>query len=587
MCGTSEMRMRSSPTVVASKRSRPTSTRSGTGTASYCVDLEDGGGSSSSSSSSSSEASSPAIVRRSLHFAAHASDDYDSSSDDVFVENGGDYDYIGDAQLRAHTTAGRSVTFSPNDQTYIIPMRRRKRRASSRKRRGRKNAPTRTLFGLEPRWTPVLVQVVGTVLVLAMVGYYRSRSGTGDAILPGGFQQRYQRMRSVLAQRSRRLASTEEPSTATESSATAQSSSSIRVFALPDTLRIELEKELLRPEVTVDVTDLQSLEAFIFQVKDIVGSHLSTWDPSVLETLQSLALPSTSGGTAAVLFRNLPLDPYVPPTPTDGSTTLHKSTFVAEAMLLAIGELSGASVVGYASETQYSNPWVHEGFPYPQQQRGGGRNGEATDGRSTTATTTGSALTMPKGMSHHQDMSYHPHPPDLLGLYCLREGHDKTLQTTIILNQDVTDRLPSDALRVLMENRFQIHASAWVDGFDTGHVGRSIISPISAATSTDNDDGGGNLPDLSIALPVDWTNMIGLDKEASAALEALGVAINAVPQHPIHFVEGDLLLFNNRRVVHARSDYNDLRLDGGDRVVDRAYFRRDWPSEEARRTRMI
>ena len=522
MCGTSEMRMRSSPTVVAPKRSRPTSTSTGTGTASFCDDLEDGGGSS-SSSSSSSEASSPAIVRKSLHFAAHASDDYDSSSDDVFVENGGDYADNVDAQRRAHTTAGRSVTFSPNDQTYIIPMRRRKRRAGgSRKRRGRKNATTRTLFGLEQRWTPVLVQVVGTVLVLAMVGYYRSRSGTGDAILPGGFQQRYQRMRSVLAQRSRRLASTEEPSTATEASATAQSSSSIRVFALPDTLRIELEKELLRPEVTVDVTDLQSLEAFIFQVKDIVGSHLSTWDPSVLETLQSLAEPfgqSASGGTAAVLFRNLPLDPYVPPTPTDGSTTLHKSTFVAEAMLLAIGELSGASVVGYASETQYSNPWVHEGFPYPQQQRGGGRNGEATDGRSTAATTTGSALTMPKGMSHHQDMSYHPHPPDLLGLYCLREGHDKSLQTTIILNQDVVDRLPADALRVLMENRFRIHASAWVDGFDVGHKGRPIISPISPSTApaADNDAGGGNLPDLSIALPVDWTNMVGLDQEATAA----------------------------------------------------------------------
>ena len=95
-------------------------------------------------------------------------------------------------------------------------------------------------------------------------------------------------------------------------------------------------------------------------------------------------------------------------TTADGSTTLHKSTFVAEAMLLAIGELSGASVVGYASETQYSNPWVHEGFPYRQQQEVGG------------------------GMNH--------------------------------------------------------------------------------------DAGGGNLPDLPIAPPVDWTNMVGLDQEATAAL---------------------------------------------------------------------
>ena len=558
MCGASEIRIRSSPTVVP-KRNRPSATL-------LCDDLEDGSG----SSSSSSEAS-PSILRRSLNF-AHASDD--SSSDDLFVENGGGYDDNVDAQL--HPT-GRSVTFSPNNQIYAIPMRRRRRHAGRRKRRGRKSKAT-IFMGLERRWMSILVQVACTILVLVMVRFYRS-SDARDAVLPGGLELRYQRIKSVLAQRSRRLVMVTEQSTPTGPSATARDPSSVRVFALPDTLRLELEKELLRREVTVDVTNLQSLEAFIAQVKDIVRSHFSTWDPSVLKTLQSLAEPSTSGSAAAILFRNLPLDPYVPPTPTDGSTTLHKPTFVAEAMLLAIGELSGASVVGYASETQYSNPWVHEGFPYPQQQ----------GGISITSTAAaGSALTMPKGMSHHQDMSYHPHPPDLLGLYCLREGHDKTLQTTIILNQDVVDHLCADALEILMEDRFQIHASAWVDGFDAGHKGRSILTPITSSTATiaDNDAGGGRL-DLSIALPVDWTNMVGLDEEATAALEALGVAINAAPQYPIHFVEGDMLLFNNLRVVHARSDYTDLRLDGGDRVVDRAYFRRDWPSEEARRTRMI
>ena len=543
-----------------SKRIRPSATL-------FCDDLEDGSG----SSSSSSEAS-PSIVRKSLQF-AHASDD--SSSDDLFVENCGGYDDNIDAKLHS---AGRSVTFSPNNQIYAIPMRRRKHAGRRRRRRERKNA---TALSLEGRWIPVLVQMVCTLLVLVMVRLYRS-SDVRDAVLPGGLEQRYQRIRSVLARRSRRLAMVTEQSTPAEPSATARDPSSVRVFTLPDTLRLELEKELLRPKVAVDVTNLQSLEAFIAQVKDIVRSHISTWDPNVLETLQSLAKPSTSGSAAAVLFRNLPLDPYVPPTPTDGSTTLQKPTFVAEAMLLAIGELSGASVVGYASETQYSNPWVHEGFPYPRQQQQQG-------GVSITSTAaTGSALTMRKGMSHHQDMSYHPHPPDLLGLYCLREGHDKTLQTTIILNQDIVDRLPADALQILMEDRFQIHASAWVDGFDGGREGRSIIMPITSSTATtaDNDAGGGKR-DLSIALPVDWTNMVGLDEEATAALEALGSAINSAPQYPIHFVEGDMLLFNNRRVVHARSDYTDLRLDGGDRVVDRAYFRREWPSEEARRSRMI
>ena len=186
-------------------------------------------------------------------------------------------------------------------------------------------------------------------------------------------------------------------------------------------------------------------------------------------------------------------------------------------------------------------------------------------------------------------------------MYCLREGHDHTLQTTIIRNQDIVDRLPRHSLRVLTEDRFQIHASGWVDGFTAGQEGRSIITPLfpsspsaTSSVTTDVKTGGDgyvtpedNELDLSIALPVDWTNMVGLDDEATAALEDLVAAIAAAPRHPVHFVEGDLLLFNNRRVVHARSDYADLRLDGGDRVVDRAYFRKEWPSEEARRTRMI
>ena len=244
MCEKSEIRIRSSPTVVP-KRNRPAPTTM------FCDDLEDGSG----SSSSSSEAS-PSILRRSLHF-AHGSDD--SSSDDLFVENGGAYDN-GDAKLHI---AERSVTFSPNNQIYAIPMRRRRRHAGRRRRRERKNATT---LSLGRRWIPVLVQMVCTVLVLVMVRFYRS-SEVQDAVLPGGLEQRYQRIRSVLAQRSRRLAMVTEKSSPAEASATAHDPSSVRVFTLPDTLRLELEKELLRPEVAVDVTNLQSLEALSHKSK--------------------------------------------------------------------------------------------------------------------------------------------------------------------------------------------------------------------------------------------------------------------------------------------------------------------------------
>jgi len=475
----------------------------------------------------------------------------------------------------------------------------------------------------------LLLVVVGAVVGVVVRSRRWSDHPSGSTV-GLGLRQRYRRVQRtlLLARNTNRrpapaaaaAAALAEP-TVSSASASASAASSIRVFTLPDDIKQALQEDLLQPRVAVDVTDLRSLEAFLVEVRTIVRSHLASWDPAALGALRSLVALSAGTGpgptsiSAGVVFRNLPLDPYVPSTPTDGSTTLRKPTYVAEAMLLAVGELSGASVVGYESETQYSNPWVHEGFPYPQQQQqqrqqqqpgGDGHGSSASAVGTAAAAATGSALTMPKGMSHHQDMSYHPHPPDLLGLYCLREGHDRTLRTTVILNEDVVDRLPAPALRVLTEDRFQIHASAWVvDGFAAGHEGRPIITPLSSAspsatssatataTATNDYDnvvggvGRSDTLDLSIALPVDWTNMVGLDDEAAAALEALGAAIHAAPRYPIHFVEGDLLLFNNRRVVHARSDYTDLRLDGGDRVVDRAYFRREWPSEEARRTRMI
>ncbi|KAL7551719.1 hypothetical protein ACHAWF_014903 [Thalassiosira exigua] len=323
----------------------------------------------------------------------------------------------------------------------------------------------------------------------------------------------------------------------------------VQVISMPDSVRLAIEEQLAT--IRVDANNLNDLERFIAEAKRVVLPHVMNWDPTVLKRLQSLLV---SDGPSAILLRNLPRDPYVPPTPTDGSTSLRKTTAVAEGVLLAFGELAGTSVAGYKSETQYSNPWVHEGFPYPSHVG------------------LGSALTKPGGMAHHQDMSYHPHPPDLLGLYCLREGHDAELRTTIIDNRDILALLPEDVIAVLEQDRFQVRASEWVAesaSLDTLRSRPLLISP------------------YSIPLPVDYVNMVGLDASAEQALSVLRSAVESAPRQSVHFADGDLLLFPNRRVVHARTPYSDLRYDGGDRVVERAYFRVDWPSEEARVTRML
>jgi hypothetical protein len=80
--------------------------------------------------------------------------------------------------------------------------------------------------------------------------------------------------------------------------------------------------------------------------------------------------------------------------------------------------------------------------------------------------------------------------------------------------------------------------------------------------------------------------MKGLDSDAPWAVQMLQRAILEAPKHFVHFIPGDLLLFNNKRTLHARTPYLDLRYDGGDRVLSCSYCRQDL-SEEERQTRVI
>ena len=228
----------------------------------------------------------------------------------------------------------------------------------------------------------------------------------------------------------------------------------------------------------VNTSDLADLEAFIETSKSVIWEHISV---EIFEAL--LALHDIHSATSAVLFKNIPVDPFVPPTPTDGSNSLRKPTYIAEAMLVGLGELTSAKVIGYASETKYSNPWIHEGFP---------RNNS------------GSALTKATDLSFHQDMSYHHRPPDILGLVCLREGHDRQVRTELIDNRDVFNLLPTSVLDVLQQSRFQIRTSEWVDTrwSGAGNDGRPLVEDAN-----------------TIRLPVDCENMVVLDEAAQRAVE--------------------------------------------------------------------
>jgi L-asparagine oxygenase len=312
-------------------------------------------------------------------------------------------------------------------------------------------------------------------------------------------------------------------------------SAHVFTWTIPDSMRHSLEVELgdLRwtPKDSISAT-----KAFIEDAKKVVHSHIFPENSFLQRVLVDLV--SDTGLIDAVILYNVPMDPYIPATPTDGKATLDKPTNVAEAILMAIGELAGTYTIGYRSEKHYSNPWVHEGFP---------RQGEGV-----------SALTAVDEVSLHQDMSYQTTIPDLLGLVCLRGGNDSQVQTNLVNSAAIADRLPDDVVKTLRGKRFRIAApSEWVD---TTEVELNDVRPV--------------LEGKSLHLPVHWDNMIGVDDGADQALAMLKKVLLEVEPVGVHLEDGMMMLFNNQKVVHGRTPYTQLRFDGGDRVVYRSYFAR-------------
>ena len=362
-----------------------------------------------------------------------------------------------------------------------------------------------------------------------------SRETTRVAVLPNALRLRTRRRLGITVVQPIPIHNQESP---------------IRTIVIPDSIRDELYREVAN--LKVDTSNLKDLESFIDHAKETIHPRLGH---DLLTALRSLR--NSSSPTSAVWIRNLPVDPFVPPNPTDGTAvSLGKHTYVAEAMLVGLGEFTNSHVVGYAAETQYSNPWIHEGFP---------RN----------SPTGGSALTQASDLAFHQDMSYHPEAPDILGLVSIREGHDRQVQTELIDNREILETLPRSIVDMLREPRFEIKTSDWVDAGYHQRSGKEkqVGTPILTGAA-------------SLAVPVEWENMVGLDQEASWAVQMLQRAILEAPKHYVHFVPGDLLLFNNKRTLHARTPYVDLRFDGGDRVLSRAYFRKELTDGE-RRSRII
>jgi len=240
-----------------------------------------------------------------------------------------------------------------------------------------------------------------------------------------------------------------------------------------------------------------------------------------------------------LLVRGLPVGRNVPPTPADAHSRPRKDEWLGELWLAAFASALGTP------------------FAYLQEQSGTlYQNVVPTPGNATKLSSESSAILL----GFHTEMGFHPYPPDHVLLMCLRPDHDGVSRTITAGVRMVLRELTVRQRAVLSEPLFR-------PGIDY-----SFGSP----NGTE-----GNGPALAVlygdphdpCLNFDFDLMVGLTEEAAEALRALRVAAGRV-QRWVRLTTGDLLVIDNRRAAHARSEFT-ARYDGQDRWLQRMCVIRD------------
>jgi L-asparagine oxygenase len=267
-----------------------------------------------------------------------------------------------------------------------------------------------------------------------------------------------------------------------------------------------------------------------------------------VEQLQAMVDFGRHADTPGVmLVGNLPTDTDLPETPTDGGPSREKHTFVAECVLFGLSQLLGEPV-GFTSEK--NGRLVHDVVPVKKG--------------STTQTNESSTVFL----NFHNDIVYDDTGrydianPDFLVLNCLRQDRGGEAVTSYADARDVCMAVDPDMLRVLREPVFRLNApGSYVRDVAAGAPVLSDPIPVVA--------GPEHAPEISLSA----NGVRGLTTAAEDALASLQTACVSVA-HQVRLGPGSALLINNRKGLHARSQFG-AGHDGGDRWLQRTYIRRN------------
>ena len=265
-------------------------------------------------------------------------------------------------------------------------------------------------------------------------------------------------------------------------------------------------------------------ETFLTQAANIASRHMTSEMKGLCRSLKTVQ------GPAAVLLRRIPLDGALPEPPIDGVRPSGKGP-VSEAAILGITHQLG-QVFAYRQEK--NGALCHEVAPVPGREKSNSSIGKFE-------------------LAPHSDVAAAPDDcvPDFLALLAL--VNDDRAETVLHVVDEVVCELPDAHLACLAQPlfRFRYPESFHIPGGNAFSPPRSII-----------DRRRGRLTISSSS-----SEVVGCTPESARSLDLFRALLSEMPGYRFASEPGDLIIFNNRRVLHSRTAFQ------GRRWLQRVYVR--------------
>ncbi len=266
----------------------------------------------------------------------------------------------------------------------------------------------------------------------------------------------------------------------------------------------------------------------------------------LLTTIKKFARDPAAPGF--IILENLPVGD-LPPTPVTGHVEDNRPEFVAEAVTMGLANLLGEPI-GYKWEKD--NQLIHNVVPMP-----GGEYTQSNQGSKVF-------LNYHNDMVYDDSLLYNRFNPDFLILVCVRPDPGGVAETRYVDGRDVLDQFTAEELQRLKEPRFVMASpSNYSRLMSEDGVKWSEPQPIL--------DGGDQFPEFSLGA----NGVKALNDEDQALLNKVyRVCDTEGVFKGIKLKQGQALLINNRKGVHARTEFEPT---GGEneRWLMRANIRTD------------